>query len=233
MKRPILVSGILLITLLGVAGGYLAGDRTEVPVPTASGAAAPLGEVTPSQPELTRKTPEPNDLPALRPDELDFKTQRFTVQQDSQPPVRLSVRVPSGWQKTVDEKAPGEVKFLDSLRERGARIEAGFRPGLTPTEMRDKLILGLESSQPYENDLQILAKTDGTIIGTDGQPRDISTVVYTFIPSKTVRYVLVRWVATGDDSTATVEMSITGLPQDAKALTLIADQVAKSATPGD
>jgi hypothetical protein len=233
MKRPILVSGILLITLLGAAGGYLTGDRTEVPVPTASGAAVPLGTLSPSQPDLVRKTPEPNNLPALQPDELDFRTQRFTVQQDFQPSVRLAVRVPDGWQKTTNKNAPGEVKFLDSLRERGARIEAGFRPGLTTTQMRDKLIQGLESSQPYENDLEIIAKTDDTITGTDGRPRATSTVIYTWIPGKTVRYVLVRWVATAGDSMATVEMSITGLPQDAEALNLIADEAAKSAMPED
>jgi hypothetical protein len=233
VKRPILVSGIVLITLLGVAGGYLTGDRTEVPVPTATGEAAPLGEATPSQPALVRKTPEPNDVAALRPDELDFRTQRFTVQQDPQPSVQLSVRVPEGWQKTVDKEAPGEVKFLDPLRERGARIEAGFQPGLSPTEMRDKLILGLESSQPYENDLKILDKSDDTIYGTDGQPRQTSTLIYTFIPKATLRWVLVRWVATAGDDEATVEMSITGLPQDAKALIEVADQAAKSATPQD
>ncbi len=233
MRRPILVSGIVLITLLGVAGGYFTGDRTELPAPTAAGAAVPLGETSPTQPELARKTPEPNNLEALQPGELDFRTQKFTVQQDSQPSVRLSVRVPDGWQKTIDENAPGEVKFLDSLRERGVRMEAGFRPGLTTAQMRDKLIRGLESSQPYENDLRIVAKTDATITGTDGRPRETSTVAYTFIPSKTVRYVLVRWVATAGDSMATVEMSITGLPQDMKALDLVADQAAKSATPED
>jgi hypothetical protein len=232
VKRPILVSAVVVITLLGGAGGYYTGYRTELPVPTAAGEAVPLGGVSPS-PQLTRKTPEPNNLPGLQADELDFRTQKFTVQQDSQPSVRLSVRVPDGWQKTVDNDAPGEVKFLDSLRERGARVEAGFRPGLTTAQMRDKLIQGLESSQPYENDLQIVAKTDDTITGTDGRPRVTSTVAYTFIPRKTVRYVIVRWVATAGDSLATVEMSITGLPQDKKALQLIADQAAKSAVPED
>lgn len=233
MKRPILVSGVVLITLLGAAGGYYTGDRTELPVPTAAGEAVPLGGASPSQPQLTRKTPKPNNLTALQVDELDFRTQKFTVHQDSQPPVRLSVRVPDGWRKTVDKKAPGEVKFLDSLRERGVRVEAGFQPGLTTAQMRDKLIQGLESSQPYENNLQIVAKTDDTITGSDGRPRETSTVVYTFIPGKDVRYVIVRWVATAGDSMATVEMSITGLPQDKAALHLIADQAAKSATPED
>ena len=233
MKRPILVSGIVLITLLGAAGGYFTGDRTELPTPTAAGAAVPLGEISPTEPELSRKTPEPNNLVAIQPGELDFRTQRFTVQQDSQPSVRLAVRVPNGWEKTTNKETPGEVKFLDSLRERGVRVEAGFRPGLTTTQMRDKLIQGLESSQPYENDLKILAKTDDTITGTDGRPRMTSTVAYTFIPGKTVRYVLVRWVATAGDPMATVEMSITGLPQDQKALNLIADQAARSATPED
>jgi hypothetical protein len=143
------------------------------------------------------------------------------------------VRVPAGWQKTVNEDAPGEVKFLDPLRERAARLESGFRNDLTTAQQREKLVRGLESSQPYENDLKIIDQGDDTITGTDGRTRTISTIVYTYIPFKTVRYVIVRWVATAGDSQATVEMSITGLPQDAKALQLIADQAAKSATPED
>lgn len=232
MKRPILVSAIVLITLLGAAGGYYTGDRTEHPVPTAAGEAVPLGDISPSQ-QLTRKTPEPNNLEALQANELNFRTQRFTVQQEPQPPVRLAVRVPAGWQKTTNKAAPGEVKFLDSLRERGVRVEAGFQPGLTTAQMRDKLIQGLESSQPYENNLQIVAKTDATITGIDGRSRQTSTVTYTFIPGKDTRYVIVRWVATAGDAMATVEMSVTGLPQDKVALQSIADEAAKSATPED
>jgi hypothetical protein len=233
VKRPILVSGLLLLTILGAAAGYLTGDRLETPVPTASGDAEPLGNVSTAQPPLTRKTPEPNNVPGLDPGELEFRTQTFTVHQDPLPPVRLSVRVPAGWQKTFNKDAPGEVKFLDSLRERGARVESGFAPDLTTTQQREKLTLGLKSSQPYENDFKIVAQSDDTITGTDGRPRVISTIAYTYIPGKTVRYVIVRWVATAGDSQATVEMSITGLPQDAKALNLIADQAAKSATPED
>ncbi len=233
MRRPILVSGLLLLALLGAAAGYLLGYRLETPVPTASGDAEPLGDVTTAQPPLPRKTPEPNNVQGLDPEELDFRTQVFTVHQDSLPPVRLSVRVPAGWQKKVDQEAPGEVKFLDSLRERGVRVESGFATDLTTTQQREKLTLGLKSSQPYENDLKIVAQSDDTITGIDGRERVISTIAYTFIPGKTLRYVIVRWVATAGDSQATVEMSVTGLPQDAKALNLIADQAAKSATPED
>ncbi len=233
MRRPILVSGLLLLALLGAAAGYLLGYRLETPVPTASGDAEPLGDVTTAQPPLPRKTPEPNNVQGLDPEELDFRTQVFTVHQDSLPPVRLSVRVPAGWQKKVDKEAPGEVKFLDSLRERGVRVESGFATDLTTTQQREKLTLGLKSSQPYENDLKIVAQSDDTITGIAGRERVISTIAYTFIPGKTLRYVIVRWVATAGDSQATVEMSVTGLPQDAKALNLIADQAAKSATPED
>jgi len=233
VRRPILVSGLLLLALLGAAAGYLLGYRLETPVPTASGDAEPLGDVTTAQPPLPRKTPEPNNVQGLDPEELDFRTQVFTVHQDSLPPVRLSVRVPAGWQKKVDKEAPGEVKFLDSLRERGVRVESGFATDLTTTQQREKLTLGLKSSQPYENDLKIVAQSDDTITGIDGRERVISTIAYTFIPGKTLHYVIVRWVATAGDSQATVEMSVTGLPQDAKALNLIADQAAKSATPED
>jgi hypothetical protein len=230
VKRPVLVSGVLLIALLGVAGGYLAGDRFEPGQPVATGEAAPLGEATPGEP-LPRKTPVPSDLEPLLASDLDFRTQTFTVHEDSS--VRLSVRVPDGWQKSVNKKSPGEVKFLDSLRERGVRVESGFKVELTTAQQRENLIRQLESSIPYEDYFKILAQSDDEITGTDGQSRVISTLIYTYIPNESTRYVMVRWVATGGDSLADVEMSITGLPQDAKALNVIADQAAKSVTPED
>jgi hypothetical protein len=64
--------------------------------------------------------------------------------------------------------------------------------------------------------------------GDDGSLRTVSTLVYTYIPDEVVRYVIVRWVATGPDDTATVEMSIAGLPQDVKALNEILDQATRS-----
>lgn len=232
VRSPVLVGGLALITLLGGAAGYLAGDRLETVHLMSGGDAAPLAGSTP-EPQLPRKTPEPYNLPALRPGDLDFATETFSVQQDSEPAVRLSADVPAGWQKSVSKRAPGEVRFLDSRRERGVRIESGFPADLSTREQRELLTRKLEESQPYENDLQFVSRSDDEITGADGRPRVISTLAYTYIPGKTTRYVMVRWVATRGDSQATVEMSVNGLPQDAKALSLIADQVAKSVTAED
>ncbi|HET6988384.1 MAG TPA: hypothetical protein VFI00_17295 [Kribbella sp.] len=233
MKRVLLTGLLVLAVGIGVTGGYFTGDYLETPLPTASGNAAPLGAVSPSEPLLPVKTPVPNNLAALQADDLDFREQRFTVHQESLPPVRLSVQVPSTWAKSVNKNAPGEVKFLDSLRERGLRVESGFRVELTPAQQRDRLIAQLKSSLPYEDDFQIVSQTDDSVTGDDGQPRSASTLIYTYIPTQTVRYVMVRWVATSGDGLANVEMSITGLPQDAKALALVADEAAKSVTPED
>ena len=233
MRRLLLTGLLLLAVALGVTGGYFTGGYLDTPLPTASGDAAPLGEVSPSEPPLPVKTPVPNNLPALQVNELEFRKQTFTVHQESLPPVRLSVQVPDSWEKSVSKKAPGEVKFLDSLHERGVRVESGFRVELTPTQQRDRLIAQLKSSLPYEDDFQIVSQTDDDITGSDGQSRPISTLIYSYIPTQTVRYVMVRWVATAGDGLANVEMSITGLPQDAKALTLVADEAARSVTPED
>jgi hypothetical protein len=233
VKRLLLTGLLLLAVALGVTGGYFTGDYLGTPLPTASGNAVPIGDVSPSEPSLPVKTPVPNNLPALTVDDLDFRKQTFTVHQESLPPVRLSVRVPAGWEKSVNKKTPGEVKFLDSLRERGVRVESGFRVELTPAQQRDRLIAQLKSSLPYEDNFQIVSQTDDTVTGDDGQSRPISTLIYTYIPTQTVRYVMVRWVATAGDGLANVEMSITGLPQDAKALELVADEAAQSVTPED
>jgi hypothetical protein len=137
--------------------------------------------------------------------------------------------VPRGWQLTRDPKAPREVKFLDPARERGIRVESGLPESLTTTDSMSQLVTNLEASQPYENDLKIVSQDDDQIV-VDGEPRTVSTLIYTYIPTKTLRYVIVTWVSTGGDDLATVEMSITGLPQDAAALKAILAETTKSVT---
>ncbi|QNE19461.1 hypothetical protein F1D05_18005 [Kribbella qitaiheensis] len=176
---------------------------------------------------LPRKVPEPNDLPAFKSKGLTFREQTFSVHPADMGTVKLSIRAPRGWQLTRSPRTPGEVKFLDSLKERGLRVEA-VPPVLTPVDQMTKLIEQLKASQAYENDFQILSQTDGQVQGEDGEQRTVATLIYTFIPIKTVRYVVVRWVATGSDDMATVEMSITGLPQDAAGLAAVTAQASET-----
>jgi hypothetical protein len=219
--RRVLLTGLLLLAVaLGVGGGYLTGDYLDRPLPTTSGEASPLGEPatpTPSEPTLPVKTPIPSDVPALETG-LDYERHNFTVTPKGQQPVQLSIKVPDDWRLTRNPKAPGEVKFLDRLNERGVRVEAVEPATQTPAEARAQLVVGLKQSQPPENDLRIISQTDEKVEADDGTTRNVSTLIYTYIPFETVRYVIVRWVATGDDDLTSVEMSITGLPQDAKGL---------------
>jgi hypothetical protein len=224
--RRLLLTGLLLLAVaLGVTGGYFTGDRLDTPSATPSGNAAPLGEVSPSAPSLPVKTPVPSNVPALETG-LDYERHTFTVTPKGQPSVQLSIQTPDGWRLTRDPQAPGEVKFLDKLRERGVRVEADQPPTQTPADASAKLVVDLKQSQDPENDLRIVSQTDDQIEGDDGTTRTVSTLIYTYIPNKTLRYVIVRWIATGDDGLTTIEMSITGLPQDAPAL----DEVLLNAT---
>ena len=58
MKAPILVSGVLLLGVLGAVGGYVGGAWLEPSPVDEAGAAAPLAGF-PTQEPLPRKTPEP------------------------------------------------------------------------------------------------------------------------------------------------------------------------------
>lgn len=228
MKTSVLASGVVLLALVGAAGGYYGGakytDSTRV---YDSGPAAPLtGRST--DPPLPRKTPEPYPLAALKAAELKFHTQGFTIHDDAGVPLRLSIKVPRGWVLTRNDKTPREVRFLDPKKERAVRVESALPPpDLTTTDSMNRLITNLKSSQPYENDLKILSQTTDQL-DANGGARTVSTLIYTYIPNKTLRYVIVRWVATAGDEIASVEMSITGLPQDATALKSVTLEASQS-----
>ncbi|TCM51341.1 hypothetical protein [Kribbella sp. VKM Ac-2568] len=226
MKTAVLVSGVVLLGVVGGAAGYETGVLSEPGTTLTAGAAAPLGGIYPAAP-LPVKTPVPSDVPALTTAELTFRQHTFQVQASDRT-VELAIQVPRGWQLTTNPKSPAEVKFLDPLKERGVRVEAISPPGLSPKESRQKLIVDLEKSQAPENDLRIVSQTDDQI-EADGELRAVSTLIYTYIPNKTRRYVIVSWVAAahGDDL-ATVEMSITGLPQDAAGLSSVLQEATRS-----
>jgi hypothetical protein len=217
---------------LGVAGGYFTGDRMDQPTPTASGEAAPLGQLPPPTtttpttptPSLPVKTPVPSDVPPLETG-LEYQRRNFTVTPPGQS-VDLSIKVPSGWKLRRDTKSTSEVRFLDELEERAVRVESDEPATLTPEAARASLLIGLKQSQPPENDLQIVSQTTSTVTGDDGEPRSVATLIYTYIPKETLRYVIVRWIAMPGSNLVSVEMSITGLPQDAPAL----QEILKTAT---
>jgi hypothetical protein len=229
VKTAVLASGVVLLGLLGATGGYVVGDLTR-PTTASANNQYPTGGDSPPADPLPRNTPEPYPKAPLSAAKLKFHTENFTIRDESAVQVPLSIRMPRGWQLTRDPKAPREVKFLDPEKERAVRVESALPPPkLTTTDSMHQLIANLESSQPYENDLKILSQTDEQV-DTGRHPRTVSTLIYTYVPRKTLRYVIVCWVATGQNDTATVEMSITGLPQDAAALKAVLAETTKSVT---
>lgn len=227
MKAAVLVCGVVLLGLAGGAAGYEAGLLTEPSSPPPLGTAAPLPGVTPTVP-LSRKTPEPNTLAPFTTTGLRFHDVPFTVQGTTGDPTKVTIKAPRGWQLVRATERPQEVRFLDPLQQRGVRVESNYPPTMTTKASRLKLVRELQESQPYENALKISYQGEDTVIGEDGEPRTVSTVIYTYIPTKTLRYVIVRWVATGPDQKATVEMSITGLPQDAKGLAAVLAEASRT-----
>jgi hypothetical protein len=227
VKTAVLVCGVVVLGLVGGAAGYEAGLLTDGSAPSPAGVAAPLAGATPSA-QPTRKTPEPNTTAPFTTTGLRFREAPFTVTGTNGQPTEMSIRVPRGWLPINPADRPQEVRFLDPLHERAVRVESNYPALMTTKEARLKLVRELQESQPFQNALTISYQGDDTVIGADGKPRTVSTVIYTYIPKKEVRYVAVRYVATGSDDQATVEMSITGLPQDAKGLSAVMAEASRS-----
>ena len=226
MRRVLLAGFLLLALALGVGGGYYTGDHLDTPKPTASGTAGPLGTVSlsPSPTPLPVKTPIPNNLAPLETN-LNYTQHSFTVTPKGEPAVKLSIETPQGWGLTRDPDLPGEVKYLDDGKQHGVRVQAVEPVAQTPADAMAELIVNLKKSQPPENDVRVTSQTTDVVTGDDGESRSVATLIYTFIPGETLRYVIVRWIAINGELT-NVEMSITGLPQDAQAL----DEVLQRAT---
>lgn len=228
MKTAVLASGVIVLGLIGAAGGYLVGDLTQPTTASANNGSPTDGDSPPADP-LPKKTPVPYPKTPLSAAKLRYHTENFSIRDDAGAQVPLSIRMPRGWQLTRDPEAPRQVKFVDPTKERSVRVESALPDSLSTTDQKSKLIAELESSQPYENDLKIIAQDDDQI-ETGGEPRTVSTLTYSYIPNKTLRYVVVTWVSTGGDDLATVEMSIAGLPQDAAALKALLAETTKSVT---
>jgi hypothetical protein len=77
-------------------------------------------------------------------------------------------------------------------------------------------------------ELKIISQQSGTATHDDGTPLTYSTLIYSYIPGDTTRYVIVRWVALAKSGLAAVEMTSTGLPQDRPALLSVLQRATKS-----
>ncbi len=222
--RALLGSGLLAVTLLGGAGGYGAGLMTTT---QASGVAAPLAPISSPVPTpAPTPTPKPkkvlpDDSPALLADDLSYRTRNFTA--TSVVHSAVSLRVPSNWKFTQPDP-PTLGRYTDPTTKRWIRIEAGFTVRRAPAESMEARLEGL-ADVPKNQLVTILSKK------IDSKTQN-ATLVYTYVPEQSVRYVIVRWVAT-NQGLCHLEIATTGLPQDKAALLAVLDRATETATRTD
>jgi hypothetical protein len=224
LGRALLGSGLLGVTLLGGAGGYGLGLLTTGEQASAGTAAAPLTGTSagPTTPTTTPKTIVPDNSKPLRAEDIEYKIRSFTVRDALQSAV--SVRVPGDWQISVPPDTEKYIRYNEPARKRWIRIEAGFTVQRSPAlSMAAKI--DLLQALPATQRLTIRAHS------IDPKTQD-ATLLYSYVPDRTLRYVIVRWVA-NPAGLCHFEIAVTGLPQDKAALETILDHAAESATRSD
>jgi hypothetical protein len=158
---------------------------------------------------------------ALDVDDLEYKTRVFSVTSVLHSTVH--VRVPRTWSFTQPDP-PKVGRYTDPTGKRWIRMEAGFTIRRTPADSMAAKLIDLQSV-PANQMLSIKSKT------VDPDTKE-ATLVYTYVPADSLRYVIVRWAANAE-GLCTFEIAITGLPQDQEALEDILEHAAESAVRDD
>ena len=228
----LLVSGLVAVIAIGGAGGYGVGlSTTAERSDAATGAAAPLGSLQPLTPSPTvgsTPTPPPSA-------EEDRAGQQRTAQRGrpplQDPPVHRDQRGALGGQPP----GPGELELHPAGSPEDRPLHRPDRQALAagrgrvhhppvPRRLDGRKARG-SGTVPANQMLSIKSQTVDP--DTHG-----ATLVYTYVPDNSVRYVVVRWVANGD-GLCTFEIAVTGLPQDQAALEDVLQHAADSAVRDD
>jgi hypothetical protein len=229
LGRALLSTGLLGATLLGGAGGYGLGLLTSPAAAASKGVAAPLeatrsSSTTTPPPPVQVKTPKPDNTPPLVESDLTYRTREFTAV--AAVTSKISVKVPRDWRMTQPYPQI-EARFTDPTTKRWIRVESGFTVRRPPAESMAARVAELKQVDPAEA-LKIISEQSGTGTHDDGTPLTYSTLIYSYIPVDTTRYVIVRWVALDKSGLAAVEMTSTGLPQDRPALSSVLQHATES-----
>jgi hypothetical protein len=226
-RRALLGAGLLTLAGVGGAGGYGVGlfltdepslAGTAAPLPMAAG---PGPSATPSTPAPPPKSIVPDDSKALNKDDLEYRIRQFTATSVVRSVVRL--KVPRDWSFTQPDP-PKIGRYTDPTSKRWIRIEAGFTVRRPPAESMAQRLTDL-ATVPAAQMLSIKSQT------VDPDTKE-ATLVYTYVPENSLRYVIIRWVA-NHEGLCTFEIAVTGLPQDRDAMEDILDHAANSATRDD
>lgn len=220
--RALLGCGLLVVTLLGGAGGYGLGLWT-MDSSANAGPAAPLAVARTSTPTPKPvKTAKPDGTKALAVSKLSYKVRDFTAEQVVKS--RVTVKVPKNWRMTQPDPK-SEARFTDPADKRYIGIEAGFTIRRPPAESMAERIAVLKEL-PADQVVKIISEE------VDESGRN-ATLVYTCIPKETLRHVIIRWSALDSTGNAAVQLTVTGLPQDKPALWDVLDRATESVTRDD
>jgi hypothetical protein len=215
-RRALLGAGLLTLAGVGGAGGYGVGlFLTEEP--SLAGTAEPLPMAGGPDTSATPSTPAPPPKQIVPDDRVREFTATSVVRSD----VRL--KVPKDWGFTQPDP-PKVGRYTDPTSKRWIRIEAGFTIRRPPAESMAQRLTDL-ATVPAAQMLSIKSQT------VDPDTKE-ATLVYTYVPENSLRYVIIRWVA-NHDGLCTFEVAVTGLPQDRDAMEDILDHAANSATRDD
>ncbi|MGW7679139.1 hypothetical protein ACWGID_00215 [Kribbella sp. NPDC054772] len=226
-RRAFLGGGLLALAGVGGAGGYGVGlfltaepslAGTAAPLPTTSTPGTPSTPTTPTPPP---KTVVEDKTKALDVNDLEYKTRAFEVTGVVHSTVH--VRVPRTWSFTQPDP-PKTGRYTDPTGKRWIRMEAGFTIRRPPADSMQARLVAL-GTIPAAQMLSIKSTT------VDPDTKE-ATLVYTYVPEESLRYVIIRWVA-NPDGLCTFEIGVTGLPQDREALEDILQHAAESATRDD
>ncbi|MFI5729954.1 hypothetical protein ACIA49_07500 [Kribbella sp. NPDC051587] len=222
----LLASGLVAVIAVGGAGGYgvgwlTAADRST----TATGTPAPLGQLTlvstptPTPTPVAPRTPVPDNSKPLLVDDLNYRTRTFKVQGTYES--EISLKVPDGWVYTPQTEK--DTARFNETTKRYLRVQGGFPITRPPSASMAAKIHDLDPLVKSQQ-VRYLSKVD------DGH---MATLTYEWVPPENLasvpilRRVMVRWVA-DDSGNVMVELGVTGLPQDAKALKAILDHASAS-----
>ena len=196
--------------LVGIAGGYAAGQLTEAePGQTST---APLEAASPSVPF----TPYSADVlfPSWEPD-LDYRRQVIGTRG-----FQWSYLVPKGWESV--HSSSNEYKWGvpgHPLGSYGFRIELVLGDHETVASKVTSKLAALRVSAGV-SDVRVLQQTQDTL-----------AVTYRALPQNWLRYNTFRWFAQPGSETAAVEISVNGRAADQSGMTDLLDTVSGSLQP--
>jgi hypothetical protein len=221
------LGALLLLAVVGVAGGFGLAEVLADQEPSRGGAAEPL----PASPEVPAPSIDP--VEPYSPD-IDYPTlvpptrfTRYVISNDLQTWRYLA---PRGWVAyDITTGAPISAKEIES------RGEVRFRPADEPTEggysLRVKVVADhVPPSQMVEDKLTALADL-GDVVVLD---QDDDSLYFTYRDGNNrLRYNFFRWFAAPGVTEATLEMSIAGRERDDVGMRGLFEQFAGGLRPAD